>query len=282
MEIIKTRALSGELYFPAALAAKGAALVIMSSSAGVCDVRERFYARFFAAKGYTAFVVDSFGPRGIKETLSDQSRIADEDMEKDAYAAYAHLKDNGMVDPERIAVMGVSRGGSIALHTALAARRAWFSRPKNDFAAHICLVPPCYMQQRYPGVSGRPILFMLAGKDDFTGVEQARLYAERMREHGADITLLTYPEAHHAWEATGKLVYLPLAENYSSSLFWIEDDGRISGVSGEKSMTRQEFFRRRERWRVLGAHAGGGNAALKSQAAADIAVFLEERGIVPV
>lgn len=281
MEIIKAHGLSGELYFPASRAAKGAALVIMSSSAGVCDLRERFYARFFASKGYAAFVVDSFGPRGIKETISDQSRITDEDMEKDAYAAFAYLKNNIEIDPERIAVMGVSRGGRIALHTALAVRRAWFLRPKNDFAAHICLVPPCHMQQRDPGTSGRPILFILAGKDDFTGVDQPRLYAERMRERGADITLLTYPEAYHAWEVT-KLVYLPLAENYSGSFFWIEDDGRISGAAGEKGMTRQEFFCMRDRCRVLGAHAGGGSAAFKLQAAADIAAFLEEHGIAPV
>jgi hypothetical protein len=50
IQMLKHSGLSGELYSPADFAKKGAALIIMCSSAGVCDIRERFMP-FFSHPG---------------------------------------------------------------------------------------------------------------------------------------------------------------------------------------------------------------------------------------
>ena len=102
VHIIKDKSFSGELYLPEKAAAGLAAVVIMNSSAGVCDIRERFYASFFAKSGIAALVVDSFSPRGIVETIRDQSRITDQDMERDAYAAFDYLAGDRRFDAARI------------------------------------------------------------------------------------------------------------------------------------------------------------------------------------
>jgi dienelactone hydrolase len=279
MEIVDIPGLSGELYLPGARAGKSAAVVILSSSAGVCDGRERFYARFFASRGVAALAADSFGPRGIKNTIEDQSLFRDEEMEKDAYAAFERLRADERIDAGRVAVMGVSKGGLAALNTALAARRRRFGGAERDFAAHISLVPPCHMQQRDARTNGRPILMLLAGGDDYTGTAQPLLYAERMRACGADVTVEVYPEARHAWELPGKAVWLASAENYSRCLFLIEDDGRITDARGGDTLTIAEFFRLRERYRFFGAHAGGGSGEFKLRVASDVLSFLEKRGI---
>jgi dienelactone hydrolase len=204
-------------------------------------------------------------------------------MEEDAYTAFDYLSTVPGIDASKIAVMGVSKGGLVAINTALAARRRLFSRAERDFAAHISLVPPCHMQQRDARSNGQPILVMLAGRDDYTGTAQAEMYIERIKAAGrADITSKTYSEALHAWEATGKPVLLPHAENYSGALFWIEDDGRLTDAANGQKMTPDEFLRRRRRYCTLGAHAGGGTEAFKLQVAEDILGFLDKRGISPI
>ena len=277
VQIIKNDLFSGELFLPHKADTGLAAVVIMNSSAGVCDIRERFYARFLAEAGIAALAVDSFSPRGIVETIRDQSQIADQTMEADAYAAFDCLVGDPRFDATRIAVMGVSKGGQTTINTALLARRAWFRRPAQDFAARIALVPPAHMQQRDARTDGRPMLMLLAEKDDYTGVSPALAYADRMRRSGNNaIKTVIYPNAHHAWECTGPPIWLAEAEKYSHCLFFVEDNAELTEETSGRRMTVQEFLRNRERYRALGAHVGGGTANLKKEAASAIVQFLQE------
>ncbi len=275
---IKAGNLHGELYQPRDGAGIHPAIVIMNSSAGVCDTRERFYARFLAEHGFAALVVDSFQVRGIPETTTDQSRIRDQEMEQDAYEAFGFLASDPRIDARRIGIMGVSRGGLAALNTALLARRRWFGRPDQDFAARVAIVPPAHLQQRDARTDGKPLLFLLAGRDDYTGVEAARDYAARIASAGNTGTrVLVYPEAHHAWERTGPAIFLAEAENYSRCRMWIEDDATLTERPAGRNMTMEAFFAGRDRYRVLGGHAGGGTEAFKLRAAEGVLDFFASK-----
>ena len=277
MQVIKNALFSGELYLPRKRHAGLAAVVIMNSSAGVCDIRERFYARFLAQHGIAALVVDSFGPRRVVETIQDQSRITDQNMESDAYAAFDYLAGDPRFDARRIAIMGVSKGGQTAINTSLLARRAWFGRSAPDFAASIALVPPAHMQQRDARTDGRPLLVLLAEKDDYTGVVPVLEYAVRMRRTGSKaIKTVIYPNVHHAWELTGPPVWLAKAENYSHCLFFVEENAELTDASDGRHMTVQAFFRDRQRYCALGAHVGGGTASFKEEAAGAIVRFFQK------
>ena len=279
MHKIENRGFCGELYLPQPQGAGLAVVLIMSSSAGLSDIRERFYARFFAQCGLAALVVDSFAPRGIVETMRDQSLISEQEMEADAYAAFDYLAGDERFDGGRIAIMGVSKGGLVALNTALLARRAWFGRRGRDFAASIALVPPAHMQQRDARLDGRSVLVQLAGRDDYTGLAPALAYAARLRESGARLASLVYPKAHHAWELTGPPQWLAEVENYSHCRLFVEDNAELADLAGGGRLTLAEFFANRERYCVLGAHAGGGTNLFKRQAALAIVRFLEKNGI---
>ena len=276
VQTINSEGISGELYLPQKMDTGLAAVVIMNSSAGVCDIRERFYARFLAKSGIAALAVDSFSPRCIVETMRDQSQISDQNMETDAYAAFDYLAGDPRFDVTRIAVMGVSKGGQAAINTALLARRAWFGRSVPDFAARVAIVPPAHMQQRDARTDGRPLLVLLAEKDDYTGAAPALEYADRIRRSGNnDIRTVVYPNARHAWELTGPPIWLAEAENYSHCLLFVENNADLTDDANGHHMTMQEFFRNRERYRVLGAHVGGGTASLKAEAAGAIVQFLQ-------
>jgi len=263
------------LLFPPAQSGPVPAVVIINSSAGVVDIRECFYGRFLAAHGLAACVVDSFTSRGIRETMTNQSLIRDVEMEQDAYRAFDRLAVDTRIDPRRIALMGVSKGGLITLHTALTVRRVRMNRPAHDFAARVVIVPPAHMQHRDARTDGRPMLVLLGGRDDYTGSDQAREYVQRIGDAGnAGVYVRIYPDAHHGWEKTGQPLFLPDVENYSCMNCFIEDDGALTSGLWPGAWTLDEFFRRRQRFCSRGAHVGGGTAYFKEQVCREILEFL--------
>lgn len=265
----------GELYLPNGCGGRVPAIVVINSSAGVCDIRERFYASFFSERGIAALVVDSFGPRGVTNTIEDQSLVPDQLLEADAYEAFELLARDHRINADSIGIMGVSKGGLIALNTSLAVRRQWFHRPWADFAAHIALVPPAHMQQRNARTNGRPILLLLAERDDYTGVDAPIEYARRMAKAGNPrIRTIVYPDAHHAWELTGPVGFLEKAENYSRCNFLVENDGSLTDTDTQRRMTLDGFFLNRSDYLYHGAHVGGGNEELKHDAAMGVLNFL--------
>src|SRR5215831_1159239 len=111
----KPARLSAELWLPQAGPRPFPCMVILTSSAGVQRHREHFYAQALNAAGVAALIVDSFGGRGVRRTLADQSLVSAAQMEGDAFAALALLSADRRIDPRRIGVMGVSKGAGAAL-----------------------------------------------------------------------------------------------------------------------------------------------------------------------
>jgi dienelactone hydrolase len=71
--------------------------------------------RLFASLGISTFNIDSFTGRGIVSTVTDQSQLGRLNMILDLYRSLAILAAHPRVDPNRIAVMGFSRGGQASV-----------------------------------------------------------------------------------------------------------------------------------------------------------------------
>src|ERR1043165_6558111 len=121
----KPARVSGTLHLPLQTDQPFPCMVILTSSAGVQRHREHFYAAALNEAGIGALVVDSFTGRGVRRTVADQTLVSAAQMEGDAYAALALLRSDPRIDPGRIGVMGVSKGGGAALNAAIAVRRRW-------------------------------------------------------------------------------------------------------------------------------------------------------------
>src|SRR5260370_27213 len=100
-------------------------LVILAPSAGGQRHREHYYAQALNEAGTAACIVDSFGGRGVRRTVADQTLVSAAQMEGDAFAALALLRDDPRIDPARIGIMGVSKGGVATLNGAIAVRQRW-------------------------------------------------------------------------------------------------------------------------------------------------------------
>ena len=255
-------------------------MVILTSSAGVQRHREHFYAQALNEAGVAALIVDSFTGRGVRRTVADQTLVSAAQMEGDAFAVLALLRADPRIDPARIGIMGVSKGGGAALNAAIAVRQRWREGFPHLFDLHVAICPGATAQHRDPTTNGKPMFFMLAARDDYTPAPLAVEYAERMRTAGnARIKVKVYGNAHHGWESVGPVFDIKDAENWSCCKNFIEDDGSHFVVAAGRAMSEPEYQAWARRHCVTkGARAGGGTPELKRRATADLLAFLQAHG----
>src|ERR1700754_3401297 len=264
----KPARVSGTLHLPTQAPQPFPCMVILTSSAGVQRHREHFYAQALNEAGVAALIIDSFTGRGVRRTVADQTLVSAAQMEGDAFAALALLRADKRIDPARIGVMGVSKGGGATLNAAIAVRQRWRRGFDHLFDLHVAICPGATSQHRDPATYGRPIYFMLAGRDDYTPAPLAIDYAERMRAAGnRRVKVKVFSGAHHGWESLGPVFDIRDAENWSCCKNFIEDDGSHFVVAAGSRMSEPEY----QAWARVncitrGARAGGGTVALRQRA----------------
>ncbi len=184
--------LSAELYTP-----KGNGpypTVVLLHGCGGIGPNVPAWALWLQSEGYAALVVDSFSARGIRSLCADSSPLRPAVRAGDVFAAVGKLKTMSAVDPDRIAAMGLSNGGS----TVLAAWRAALQHPDARLRAIIAFYPGCAGK---PAPAGAPPLLILIGEeDDWAPPEACKTLAEAARESGRDLTLVLYPGARHHFD----------------------------------------------------------------------------------
>jgi dienelactone hydrolase len=199
----------GTLVLPANARGRLPAMVIAHGSGGILPGREDAWATRLNNLGVATFVVDSFTPRGLKSTARDQSRLSTMANLADALAALKLLATHPRIDPARIGVMGFSRGGQVALYSALEPLRRGIIQGDLRFAAHVALYPSCSIPYRANEVSRAPILMLLGGADDYTPAAACLDYADWFRAKGAPVHVITYDGANHDFDIPEAPRFLP-------------------------------------------------------------------------
>ena len=113
------------LYVPAKVELPVPAVVMTPSSGGVRDDVEIHYASHLARSGIAALVIDSFGARGVTHTIHDQRLVDSWAIVHDAIAGLRLLLADNRFKRDRIGIMGVSKGGIVAMNTALVSVLKW-------------------------------------------------------------------------------------------------------------------------------------------------------------
>jgi dienelactone hydrolase len=215
------------------------AMVLLHGSGGMNLKHKMIYANEFAKMGIATAIVDTFSPRGIKNTVTDQNSLTARDMAKDVIQVMHALAANPKIDGTKIGLMGFSKGGTA---TMLAATPFLNDPREAGFALFIAMYPSCNNFALHPRTTGKPIKLLIAGSDKYVNPEYCLDAANDLRSNGADVATAVLPTAQHGWDVPGPPHWSnPRGENWSNCAFkevtprvWIESHSniRVADASG--------------------------------------------------
>jgi dienelactone hydrolase len=203
--------LTGYFLKPVRSAASGGspAVVLMHGCGGPITpsgrirARERAWMERLARAGYSALLVDSFNPRGVRSTCGSPTKGLSSVLDRpfDAYAALAWLRARRDIDGGRIALMGWSHGGESVLSTASqrTLERLGISAP-GGFVTLVAFYPGCQRLLKAGFRAAAPLLVHLGQADDWTPIKACEELVRTANEAGGDIRAFVYPGAHHGFD----------------------------------------------------------------------------------
>jgi dienelactone hydrolase len=234
--------IAGELRIPTFGTDRLPAVILVHGSGGIGN-NVTFWADELNKLGIAAFILDTFTGRGITSTVADQSLLASFAMQYDSYRALEVLAKHPRIDPNRIAIMGFSKGAIASLYSSLARFQKLHAPQGAKFAGHIALYAPCntaYLEDLV--TTGAPIRFFHGLDDNYTLAEHCREYADKLKAAGADVAFTGYPGAHHSYDSILRPVpiQLPQALTARTCRFTERPLGAIVNEATGKAPTMQD------------------------------------------
>jgi dienelactone hydrolase len=180
--------------------------------AGTLTMRHRYWAQYWAERGYYALIVDSFGPRGYpggfgRGSYSQRPDAVNEVTVRplDAYGALRYLRTLPGVDDDRIGLMGWSNGGSATLATMADDKPGDMRR--LGFRAGLAMYPACGLHNRF-GRTGyntyAPVRVFMGTDDEEVSHDICRDLIGTARARGHDVTFTSYRGASHSFDDPGR------------------------------------------------------------------------------
>ena len=176
-------------------------VVLMHGSSGVGATMEAWVHQF-NAMGISTFVIDGFSGRGLTAVGPNQELLGRLNLILDIYRSLDILAKHPRVDPDRIVLMGFSRGGQAALYASLDRFNKLWNKSGVQFAGYIPFYPDCsttYLTDTE--VAPRPIRIFHGTPDDYNPVASCKAYVQRLQAAKRDVMLTEYPDSAHAFDA---------------------------------------------------------------------------------
>ena len=173
------------------------AVIALHGCAGMPDTTKRKLVDELVGWGYVVLLVDSFATRGIDHACTGGVPDISGKRRSDAYGALAFLAGQTFVDPQRVAAVGFSQGGWVALLVADEISFELFVRPGNlRFRAVVALYPVCGAVGGSPVI---PTLILIGALDEWTPAADCSEKIDAWRTDGVPIEQVVYPTAHHGF-----------------------------------------------------------------------------------
>jgi dienelactone hydrolase len=266
----------GDLSFPSGAQDKVPAIILSHGSGGV----ERSMAQWVEALndiGVATFVVDTFGPRGVKRTAEDQTIVSPAANLMDAFQALNLLATHPRIDRDRIGVMGFSRGGEVAFRAAIEPLLRIIVKSDLKFALHIPVYAGCNQVYWSDKLTKAPLLNLVGASDDYTHAAPCEALAQKYALAGTPVRSINYPNAHHAWDATYPVFALPNASSGFNCgvIRWDIDSWTITSEKTGEVIAPEKLAAFSNACVTRGVHAGRNEQAFR-QSRTDVQNFVKQ------
>jgi dienelactone hydrolase len=176
-------------------------VAVLQHGSGGMAANVEMWSRELNGLGVATFALDGFTGRGLAEVNTNQALLGRLNFVLDTYRALDVLTKHPRVDPQRIALMGFSRGGQAALYASLKRFHKMWNRSRIAFAAYIPFYPDCATS--FVGdtdVADRPIRIFGGTQDDYNPISLCKAYVERLKAASRDVQVMEYTTASHAFD----------------------------------------------------------------------------------
>ena len=176
-------------------------MVVLQHGSGGMAANIDMWSRELNALGVSTLALDGFTGRGLTSVNTNQALLGRLNFVLDIYRALDVLAKHPRVDPQRIALMGFSRGGQAALYASLKRFHNMWNRSGIEFAAYIPFYPDCATTfVADTEVADRPIRIFGGTQDDYNPIALCKAYVARLKAAGRDAQVTEYPTASHAFD----------------------------------------------------------------------------------
>jgi dienelactone hydrolase len=179
---------------------RGPVVVLMHGSGGIGG-NVQYWKRILNGAGISTFIIDGMTGRGFTGVGDKQASLGRLNFILDVYRSLDILARHPRIDPERIVMMGFSRGGQAALYSSVDRFQKLWNKSGVNFASYVVFYPDCGTTYRDDGkVSARPIRIFHGTPDNYNPVASCKAYIERLKQAGADVQLTEYANAPHGFD----------------------------------------------------------------------------------
>lgn len=183
------------------------ALVLLHTCGPIREQHFRYWVKQTLDRGYVAFVVDSFGQRGLANGTCQsvpKGFLPGAVRSRDAFEALDHLGRFAFVDSARDGAMGFSFGVRMVYLVASKGVADIFAPGGKRFAAGVALYGQCF--NRELGINyirsnlDRPLLALLGDQDSDGDPTECVPRLQAAKDEGAPVEWHVFPAAGHAWD----------------------------------------------------------------------------------
>ena len=224
-----TLTVDGKLFLPPAAnrvcEGKLPLAIIASGSLGVAPSHVA-HAETMTNAGYAAFVLDSFGARGVTSTVAKQTQFSFAASAYDVLSAWKVLSSLPEIDGTRIGAQGHSRGGSAVLTAASRRFADAVVGQGRGLVAVLAGYPWSGHQFLDPRVGTTVVRVLIGDADEWCSPMQVQGHCQAIRLTGGNVTMRLFSGAHHSFDRGTKIVDIADASvSPAAPTTYLADDG---------------------------------------------------------
>ncbi len=202
-------------------------VIIVPGSLGV-GLNHKAHAETLVSEGYAVFLLDPFGARSVQSTVENQTQYSFAASAYDLLVTYQTLSQHPLIDAERIAAQGHSRGGSAVLTASMRNFADPIIGSESGFAAIYSVYPWCGHQFKNSQTGDTQVRAIVGEIDNWVSIKQIETQIEAINGNGGKAVMHVVDGAHHSFDRYEPVHHMPEARvSPEAPILFLDDSGAM-------------------------------------------------------